>query len=142
MINRVLNVCTGIIGVLYILVDIVFHLTVWGLIKFKRVSYPLAFRLADNKSLFFSIILILTFIMSLLSLIALISNLILFVRADFILRVVLTTSGFFLPFVHGEATLSLCFEVFFISLFLIYLYKISHRKQDISDSEFENYKQM
>lgn len=142
MINRGLNVCTGIIGVLYILVDIVFHLTVWSLMQLKKISYPLAFRLADNRSLFFTIILVVTCIMSLISLPALISNLFLFVRADFILRVIFTTSGFFLPFVHGEAVVSLCFEVFFIGLFSIYLYKISHRKQDISDSEFENYKQM
>ena len=142
MINRSLNISTGIIGGFYILVDIVFRLTVWILMHSKKISYPFAFRLADNRGVFFIVVLFLSFVLSLISLIALVSNLILFVRADFFLRVLFTMSGVFLPFIHGETTFSLFFEVFFISLYVLYLYKIKHRKRDVSESEFENYKQL
>lgn len=142
MFNIRLNIFTGIIGVAYISVDVLYHLVVWSLMHLKKLPYITALRLADNKGLFFTIIVGLTLILSLVSLLALISNLILFTRPDFILRVVFSTAAFFLPFIHREDSLSLLFEIFFIILYLVYLYRIYNHKQEARESEFENYKQM
>ncbi|WP_229717988.1 hypothetical protein [Ligilactobacillus salitolerans] len=108
--------------------------------RFKWISYSLAFRLADSNGLFFALMLFLTLILSVTSLAALVSNLIMFTQADFFLRLALTTLGFFLPFIHSEDFGSFLIEAVFIGLFLLYLYKNNYRKQDTT--EFENYKQM
>lgn len=142
MLNRGLNVSTGLVGIVYVLSDILYQIVVWCLMSFNKMSYLNAFKLADHRGFFFTFILGLTCVLSLISLIALVSNLILFMRADFFLRILLTLSAFFLPYLHGQITSSILSEILFVGLFLLYCNKIKGRKQDFEQAEFKNYKQL
>ena len=125
---KVLNLVTGIIGVLYICGQILYY----GTVQFLKVKgYSQAELRADDHKIIFDWVIFMAFLLVILSCFALITNFIMFEEANFGLRVCLSIVSIFMPFMHIKNHFTILVEGVFLVLFGIYLYSVEKNKKSI-----------
>lgn len=120
--NKFLNVTVGGLGFLYVLNDAYFRL----LVKFylhKGYSSVNAEKVANSTNIF-SIIIILTILLVIFGVLAAISNMVYFMKGNFIFNLFLNCVAMFMPFLYVRNIWFSLYELFFCGIFVYYIWSL------------------
>ena len=113
--NIWMNIIIGILGVVYILSTWYFRLIV-AILRRPGRSFEAAERYADDAKILFTFLILLALLIAFVGIISLFSNMIHFDYPRFFVRI-----GLFMPFVYGESSVFLLYELLFAAIFALYL---------------------
>lgn len=118
--NIWMNIIIGILGVVYILSTWYFRLIV-AILRRPGRSFEAAERYADDAKILFTFLILLALLIAFVGIISLFSNMIHFDYPRFFVRIGLDLIVIFMPFVYGESSVFLLYELLFAAIFTLYL---------------------
>lgn len=118
--NIWMNIIIGILGVVYILSIWYFRLIV-AILRRPGRSFEAAERYADDAKILFTFLILLALLIAFVGIISLFSNMIHFDYPRFFVRIGLDLIVIFMPFVYGESSVFLLYELLFAAIFALYL---------------------
>ena len=118
--NIWMNIIIGILGVVYILSTWYFRLIV-AILRRPGRSFEAAERYADDAKILFTFLILLALLIAFVGIISLFSNMIHFDYPRFFVRIGLDLIVIFMPFVYGESSVLLLYELLFAAIFALYL---------------------
>ena len=118
--NIWMNIIIGILGVVYILSTWYFRLIV-AILRRPGRSFEAAERYADDAKILFTFLILLALLIAFVGIISLFSNMIHFDYPRFFVRIGLDLIVIFMPFVYGESSVFLLYELLFAAIFARYL---------------------
>ncbi|EJE99117.1 hypothetical protein LM596_06095 [Liquorilactobacillus mali] len=128
--NKFLNITVGGLGLLYVLNDTYFRL----LVKFylhRGYSSANAEKIANSTNIF-SIIIILTILLVIFGVLAVISNMVYFMRGNFIFKLFLNCVAMSMPFLYVRNIWFSIYELFFCGIFIYYIWSL--KKSTLNNS--------
>ncbi|KRM83462.1 hypothetical protein [Ligilactobacillus ruminis] len=114
------NIIIGILGVVYILSTWYFRLIV-AILRRPGRSFEAAERYADDAKILFTFLILIALLIAFVGIISLFSNMIHFDYPRFFVRIGLDLIVIFMPFVYGEISVFLLYELLFAAIFALYL---------------------
>ena len=114
------NIIIGILGVVYILSTWYFRLIV-AILRRPGRSFEAAERYADDAKILFTFLILIALLIAFVGIISLFSNMIHFDYPRFFVRIGLDLIVIFMPFVYGESSVFLLYELLFAAIFALYL---------------------
>ena len=118
--NIWMNIIIGILGVVYILSTWYFRLIV-AILRRPGRSFEAAERYADDAKILFTFLILIALLIAFVGIISLFSNMIHFDYPRFFVRIGLDLIVIFMPFVYGESSVFLLYELLFAAIFAPYL---------------------
>lgn len=118
--NIWMNIIIGILGVVYILSIWYFRLIV-AILRRPGRSFEAAERYADDAKILFTFLILIALLIAFVGIISLFSNMIHFDYPRFFVRIGLDLIVIFMPFVYGESSVFLLYELLFAAIFALYL---------------------
>lgn len=118
--NIWMNIIIGILGVVYILSTWYFRLIV-AILRRPGRSFEAAERYADDAKILFTFLILIALLIAFVGIISLFSNMIHFDYPRFFVRIGLDLIVIFMPFVYGESSVFLLYELLFAAIFALYL---------------------
>lgn len=118
--NIWMNIIIGILGVVYILSTWYFRLIV-AILRHPGRSFEAAERYADDAKILFTFLILIALLIAFVGIISLFSNMIHFDYPRFFVRIGLDLIVIFMPFVYGESSVFLLYELLFAAIFALYL---------------------
>lgn len=108
-----------------------------GLYHRQGYTFQTADKIASSVNIF-SIVVVITILLVLVGIFSIISNMILFARSNFILRVTMNATNILMPFLYDNRIWFLLYELLSCSLFFAYLYilSINHNNEDVEFNIF------
>ena len=110
--NIWMNIIIGILGVVYILSTWYFRLIV-AILRRPGRSFEAAERYADDAKILFTFLILIALLIAFVGIISLFSNMIHFDYPRFFVRIGLDLIVIFMPFVYGESSVFLLYELLF-----------------------------
>ena len=114
------NIIIGILGVVYILSTWYFRLIV-AILRRPGRSFEAAERYADDAKILFTFLILIALLIAFVGIISLFSNMIHFDYPRFFVRIGLDLIVIFMPFIYGESSVFLLYELLFAAIFALYL---------------------
>ena len=118
--NIWMNIIIGILGVVYILSTWYFKLIV-AILRRPGRSFEAAERYADDAKILFTFLILLALLIAFVGIISLFSNMIHFDYPRFFVRIGLDLIVIFMPFIYGESSVFLLYELLFAAILALYL---------------------
>ena len=118
--NIWMNIIIGILGVVYILSTWYFKLIV-AILRRPGRSFEAAERYADDAKILFTFLILLALLIAFVGIISSFSNMIHFDYPRFFVRIGLDLIVIFMPFIYGESSVFLLYELLFAAIFALYL---------------------
>ena len=118
--NIWMNIIIGILGVVYILSTWYFKLIV-AILRRPGRSFEAAERYADDAKILFTFLILLALLIAFVGIISWFSNMIHFDYPRFFVRIGLDLIVIFMPFIYGESSVFLLYELLFAAIFALYL---------------------
>lgn len=118
--NIWMNIIIGILGVVYILSTWYFKLIV-AILRRPGRSFEAAERYTDDAKILFTFLILLALLIAFVGIISLFSNMIHFDYPRFFVRIGLDLIVIFMPFIYGESSVFLLYELLFAAIFALYL---------------------
>ena len=118
--NIWMNIIIGILGVVYILSTWYFRLIV-AILRRPGRSFEAAERYADDAKILFTFLILIALLIAFVGIISLFSNMIHFDYPRFFVRIGLDLIVIFMPFIYGESSVFLLYELLFAAIFAQYL---------------------
>ena len=118
--NIWMNIIIGILGVVYILSTWYFKLIV-AILRRPGRSFEAAERYADDAKILFTFLILLALLIAFVGIISLFSNMIHFDYPRFFVRIGLDLIVIFMPFIYGESSVFLLYELLFAAIIALNL---------------------